>query len=93
MAKGLELTPGECEQLGRAALDWALRYFGTQSNLPVYPTTSAAIMSRQLSSPLPDEPQDFAAVMSDFEQMVVGSRHNGHPRMFGTCSRPAASPA
>lgn len=83
MAKSLELTSSEREILGRSALDWALRYFHSQSNLPVYPAVSETELSRQLSSSLPIEPQDPAAVMSEFEQIVSGSRHNGHPRMFG----------
>jgi len=79
----LELTSEQCEALGRAALDWALRYFETQSSVPVYPTISAAELSAQLSSSLPAEPQEFAAVMAEFAQIASGSRHNGHPRMFG----------
>ena len=35
---GVDLTPQAREQLGRAALDWALRYFAEQAELPVYPT-------------------------------------------------------
>jgi glutamate/tyrosine decarboxylase-like PLP-dependent enzyme len=83
MADGLELTPVERERLGRTALDWVLRYFEMQSSLPVYPTASESEMSRQLASVLPGEPQKLSAVMGDFEQIVTGSRHNGHPRMFG----------
>ena len=79
----IDLSPEEREVLGRAALDFALEYFRTQSDLPVYPTTSAIEMSRQLSSSLPIEPQELEAVMAEFEQIVGGSRHNGHPRMFG----------
>ena len=79
----LELTSEQRAALGRAALDWVLRYFETQSDLRVYPTISATEMARHLSSSLPIEPQDVGALMSEFEQIVSGSRHNGHPRMFG----------
>ena len=79
----IDLSPVEREVLGRAALDFALEYFRTQSDLAVYPTIGARELSAQLSSSLPIEPQELDAVMAEFEQVVSGSRHNGHPRMFG----------
>ena len=33
----LDLARRQREQLGRAALDWALKYFDEQSRLPIYP--------------------------------------------------------
>ncbi|MEO7156995.1 MAG: pyridoxal-dependent decarboxylase [Vicinamibacterales bacterium] len=83
MADGLQLTASDRERLGRAALEWALEYFNSQSSLTVYPTVSAKELTASLSGPLPIEPQGLARVMSEFEQVVSGSRHNGHPRMFG----------
>src|SRR5690349_4098846 len=79
----IQLTETERERLGRAALDWALEYFNEQSGLPVYPTISARELSSRLSSSLPVEPQDIAAVMGEFETVASNGRHNGHPRMFG----------
>ena len=80
---GIDLTPAEREQLGQAALDWALRYFSEQSQLPVYPTVSASELTARLSHPLPNDPQDPSEVMADFETVAEFGRHNGHPRMFG----------
>ena len=79
----LDLTPEDREHLGRAALEWALRYFTEQSQLPVYPTVSASELTARVSNPLPNDPQDPAAVMADFEEVAKFGRHNGHPRMFG----------
>ena len=79
----LDLTAEQRQQLGRAALDWALKYFAEQSILPVYPTISASELTARLSHPLPHDPQDSAAVLSDFEEIARFGRHNGHPRMFG----------
>jgi glutamate/tyrosine decarboxylase-like PLP-dependent enzyme len=79
----LELSPEQREELGRAALDWALTYFQEQSGLPVYPRTNPGDLTSLLASPLPLDPQDAQAVMSDFEHIAANSRHNGHPRMFG----------
>src|SRR5205085_866685 len=79
----IELTVEQREALARLALDWALKYFGEQSVLPIYPTVSADELSSRFTSSLPLEPEDFAAVMKDFDQVVANARHNGHPRMFG----------
>ncbi len=79
----LQLTRGEREQLGRAALDWALTYFDEQSRLPIYPSTNPEDLTSLLAAALPLDPQDAATVMADFEKIAANGRHNGHPRMFG----------
>jgi aromatic-L-amino-acid/L-tryptophan decarboxylase len=79
----LDLSAQEREDLGRAALAWALRYFAEQSQLPVYPTISASELTARLSNTLPNDPQDPSAVMADFDEIARHGRHNGHPRMFG----------
>ena len=79
----MELTADQREELGRAALEWALKYFNEQSHMPVYPAVSARDLTARLSSSLPLDPQDVRAVMADFEAVASHGRHNGHPRMFG----------
>jgi len=79
----VELTSEQRDQLGRAALDWVLRYFDIQATLPVYPTIGAKRLSAALAGSLPIDPQAIAGVMADFERVAGFSRHNGHPRMFG----------
>lgn len=83
MSDSLEMAPADRERLGRAALEWALKYFNEQAQLPVYPTISAGELSSRLSSSLPIDAQDVGAVMADFEAIAANGRHNGHPRMFG----------
>jgi aromatic-L-amino-acid decarboxylase len=80
---GLELTPEQREQLGRAALDWALQYFSMQSQLPIYPAVSASELTARLSGPLPNDGANPAAVMQELAEIAAYGRHNGHPRMFG----------
>ena len=80
---GLDLAPEAREQLGRAALEWALRYFAEQGDVAVYPTISAAELTARLASPLPNNPQDVAGVIAEFGEVARYGRHNGHPRMFG----------
>ena len=79
----MDLTAQQREELGRAALDWVLTYFGQQTALPVYPPISERDLSARLAAPLPIAPQSPADVFEDFAEVVGGSRHNGHPRMYG----------
>lgn len=79
----LELSPREREELGRAALDWVLKYFAQQSHLPVYPAISERDLSAQLRAPLPIAAESPDDVFEEFASIVDGSRHNGHPRMYG----------
>lgn len=80
---GLDLTPQQREQLGRAALEWVLRYFVDQTTLPVYPTVSASELTARLSSVLPADSQPPEQVLAEFDDVARYGRHNGHPRMFG----------
>jgi aromatic-L-amino-acid/L-tryptophan decarboxylase len=79
----IELTAPERERLAGAALEWVLEYFTAQSTLPIYPAISATDLSAALAQPLPRDGEDVAKVMADFARVFEGSRHNGHPRMFG----------
>ncbi len=80
---GLELSPGEREALGRAALAWALDYFDTTGDPPVYPTVTAGELLALTGDPLPDGPQPISDVMDQFAALAALGRKNGHPRMFG----------
>jgi glutamate/tyrosine decarboxylase-like PLP-dependent enzyme len=79
----LGLTAAQREHLGRATLEWVLRYFVDQTTLPVYPNLGASELTARLSNVLPIEPQSAAQVLADFEDVARYGRHNGHPRMFG----------
>jgi glutamate/tyrosine decarboxylase-like PLP-dependent enzyme len=79
----LDLSARQRDELGRAVLEWVLRYFTEQTELPVYPTISASELTARLSNTLPNDPEDLAAVMADFDAVAKYGRHNGHPRMFG----------
>jgi len=79
----MELSIDEREALGRAALAWALEYFQTTADAPVYPAVSPASLSALVDEPLPEQPQALKAVMDQFAALAALGRKNGHPRMFG----------
>jgi len=88
----IELSHAEREALGRAALDFALEYFRTQSTLPIYPSVGSADLTSRLARSLPVEPQDMQAVLKEFGEVAANGRHNGHPRMFGYVQSAASFP-
>ena len=79
----LELSPGEREALGRAALAWALDYFDTTGEAPIYPAVTARGLLALTDERLPEEPQPISDVMDQFAELAALGRKNGHPRMFG----------
>lgn len=80
---GLELSPREREALGRAALAWALDYFDTQGEAPIYPAVTAVALLALIDEPLPETPQPISDVMDQFAELAALGRMNGHPRMWG----------
>jgi glutamate/tyrosine decarboxylase-like PLP-dependent enzyme len=80
----LEWTSATREHVGRAALEWALRWFDDTGARALYPAATAAEMQQALAGPLPVDGADPLAVLAEFAAHVAGgSRDNGHPRMFG----------
>ena len=81
--RSIELSADERAALGHAALAWALNYFETTADAPVYPAVSAQQLSSLVGEPLPEDPQALNAVMEQFAGLAALGRKNGHPRMFG----------
>ncbi|MEO8679266.1 MAG: aminotransferase class I/II-fold pyridoxal phosphate-dependent enzyme [Vicinamibacterales bacterium] len=79
----MNLTSQQRGALGQAALDWVLDYFDRASQPPVYPTVSPGQLDAIVGEPLPQDPQDLAAVVEQFARLARLGRNNGHPRMFG----------
>jgi glutamate/tyrosine decarboxylase-like PLP-dependent enzyme len=83
MQSPLELPADEREALGRAALDWVLKYFDRAATPPLYPVVSADTLRELLTESLPKAGKDPARVLEQFAQLAALGRNNGHPRMFG----------
>jgi len=79
----LELSAAERETLGRAALAWALDYFDTTGDVPIYPAVTARELLAATDEPLPEAGQPISDVMDQFAALAALGRKNGHPRMFG----------
>jgi aromatic-L-amino-acid/L-tryptophan decarboxylase len=80
----LDLSLAQREALGRAALEWVLRWFDRTADRRVYPEVTAEALDATLRGTLPDGPQDPLEVLRTFTSDIVpGARDDGHARMFG----------
>jgi aromatic-L-amino-acid/L-tryptophan decarboxylase len=80
----LELPAAEREELGRAALEWVLAWFAQTGARRLYPDVRAVDLQSMLAESLPEAAQGWRAALDEFAaQVAMGSRDNGHPRMFG----------
>src|ERR1700730_8332882 len=81
------------EALERASA-WVARYFEHTRDFPVFSQVRPGEVAAAMSSAMPEEGEDFDALLDDFERIVVpGITHWNHPRFFAyfaTSSAPAA---
>ncbi|HYP53584.1 MAG TPA: pyridoxal-dependent decarboxylase, partial [Pyrinomonadaceae bacterium] len=89
-ASSLDLPEEELRELASRASAFVADYFARVSELPVFPDTSAAEVSRLFRAPVPEEGEPTERVLEDCRAVFDHSRHNGSPRMFGYVASPAA---
>jgi aromatic-L-amino-acid decarboxylase len=69
---------------GQAALDWVAAYLERLRELPVMAQVEPGEVRRALPAAAPDEPEPFAAVLRDLQQVLLpGVTHWQSPRFFG----------
>jgi aromatic-L-amino-acid decarboxylase len=79
---------------GRAALEWAASYLERVSSLPVLAQVAPGDIRSRLPARAPDEPEDFAAVLRDLDEVLLpGVTHWQHPRYFAYFATSSAEPA
>jgi aromatic-L-amino-acid/L-tryptophan decarboxylase len=68
---------------GAAALEWAARYLEGVGELPVLSRVEPGAVRSALPAAPPDEPEPFAAVLQDLDDVLLpGITHWNHPRFF-----------
>lgn len=78
------MTPDEFRVAGHALIDWIADYRSTMEERPVKAFVGPGDVSRALPSEPPTEIDDFAAVLSDLDDVVVpGMTLVQHPMHFG----------
>jgi aromatic-L-amino-acid decarboxylase len=78
---------------GDAALDWAARYLETVGERPVLSQIEPGVLSSRLPATAPDEPEPFAAVLRDLDEVLMPAlTHWQSPRFFAYFANTGSEP-
>ncbi len=79
---------------GHAAIDWITDYLVTVEEQPVRAQVRPGAIDAHLAREAPDRPHDVAAILADFERIVMpGITHWQHPRFFAYFPANASPPS
>lgn len=79
---------------GRHIADWGAAYHKSIRDRPVRAQTAPGAIAAQLPISPPEKPEDMAAVMADFDAIIMpGMTHWQHPRFFAYFAANAAPPS
>ena len=78
------MTPAEFRRLGHLLVDWIADYRERVGELPVMSRVEPGAVRDALPAAPPDEPQPFADILRDVDEILVpGLSHWQSPRFFG----------
>jgi aromatic-L-amino-acid decarboxylase len=79
---------------GHEAVDWIAEYFSKVGELPVQAQTRPGQLFDNLPESAPDQSESFAAIMADFDKLVMPAVTQwNHPRFFAYFACTGSSPA
>jgi aromatic-L-amino-acid/L-tryptophan decarboxylase len=74
------MSPAEFREHGRAVIDWIATYLDEPTKWPVLPELEPGTLLRALPSSAPDRGEPMAAILADFERLIVPfTTHWNHP--------------
>lgn len=78
------MTPDEFRTFGYAAVDWVAHFLENTREFPVLPDTRPGDLIDALPASGPEQGEDFARILEDFEREIVPRiTHWNHPRFLG----------
>ncbi len=78
---------------GEAALEWAASYLERVAELPVLAQVQPGELSARLPAAPPEQPEPFAAILRDLDELIVPALTNWqHPRFFAWFATTASEP-
>jgi aromatic-L-amino-acid/L-tryptophan decarboxylase len=78
------MTPEEFRAAGHQIVDWIADYRANVESRPVMARTGPGDVRTQLPVLPPDQPEPFAAIVRDLDQIIVpGLSHWQHPQFYG----------
>jgi aromatic-L-amino-acid decarboxylase len=79
-----DLPPEQFRELARGAVDWMADYLAGVEHYPVLARVRPGEVKGSLPASMPEEGEDMAAVLQDFEDLIVpGITHWNHPSFHG----------
>src|SRR6266550_4262228 len=86
----LDVSKEALHALAERAVALVTDYFARVSELPIFPSATAAEIAAQLDAVLPSRgPDGLDDLFEDCQRILVNSRQNSHPRFFGYVASPA----
>jgi aromatic-L-amino-acid decarboxylase len=78
-----DMDPETFRREGYRAIDWIADYFGHPERYPVLSRVAPGDIKRSLPAAPPEQGEPFAAILSDFDKLIVpGITHWNHPGFF-----------
>ena len=69
--KNYHMTARQFRDHGRAMIDWIADYYEAIETLPVLSPVMPGDIRRQLPSHAPSQPEEFAALLADINQIIL----------------------
>ena len=92
--KSYHMTPQQFRDHGRAMIDWIADYYETIEARPVLSQVKPGAIRKQLPAQAPSQPEDFAAMLADIDQVILpGITHWQSPNFFAYFPANASGPA
>jgi aromatic-L-amino-acid decarboxylase len=88
----LDIDDEAIRELANSFVTLTRDYFANVSQFPVFPKTSGEELAQKFDAPAPIESDPLEDILSDCQEIIANSRHNGHPRFFGYVASPATAP-
>jgi aromatic-L-amino-acid decarboxylase len=84
----------EFRRAGHEAVDWVAQYLNSVSDMPVLARTKPGELFDSLPSSAPEKGESFAAILRDFDQLVMPAVTQwNHPRFFAYFACTGSTPA
>jgi aromatic-L-amino-acid decarboxylase len=92
--KSYHMTPQQFRDHGRAMVDWIADYYESIETRPVLSQVKPGDIRKQLPAHAPPQPEDFAAILADIDQVILpGITHWQSPNFFAYFPANASGPA
>jgi aromatic-L-amino-acid/L-tryptophan decarboxylase len=87
------VDPAAFRRHGHELVDWIAEYLEHSDKYPVLSRVAPGDIAAQLPTEAPEDPETFAAIMADFERIIVpGLTHWNHPSFFAYFASTGSAP-